>query len=183
MARSSGEAGDPRRKGVDSVTAVAGMSGAGMLRQHAHRRVSRADTSWEIPMTHENQARSPCERGPRRTVKRISWIFFPTNTDGARPALSAGVTWWRAVTATASGLMVKVFGLAAGGEAGSSGFLLAAASWFAAEVLECCAAYAQATYPIALKPPDRLDPADEHKSDIGDSRRAQIIVLRGDRRA
>ena len=132
-------------------------------------------------MTHENQARSPCERGPRRTVKRISWIFFPTNTDGARPALSAGVTWWRAVSATASGLMVKVARLAARSEAESLGFLIAAASWVVAEVLEGCAAFAEAMYPIALEPPDRLDPADEHKSDTEESRRVDIIVLRGDR--
>jgi hypothetical protein len=200
-----------------SVTAVAGMSRVGMLRQHACGRISRANISWEISMTHENQpreARSPFARGSRRVVRRISRIFPATNAgtesvgqsgvaelracrqicrpvvsdrprgnDRALPVSSAGVTWWRAVTATASGLMVKVFGVAVCGEAGSSGFLLAAASWIAAEVLESCAAYAKAMYPIALKPPDRHDPADEHKSDIGDSRRAQIIVLRGDRRA
>ena len=79
--------------------------------------------------------------------------------------------------------MVKIPGLAARAEAGFSAFLLAAASWIAAEVLEGCATYAEAMYPIALEPPDRLDPADEDKSDIEDSRRAQIIILRGDRRA
>jgi hypothetical protein len=77
--------------------------------------------------------------------------------------------------------MMKVFGVAARGEAGFSGFLLAAASWIAAEILEGCATYAEAMYPIPLEPPDRPDPTDPHKSDIEDSRRAQIIVLRGDR--
>ena len=79
--------------------------------------------------------------------------------------------------------MVKISSLAARAEAGFSGFLLAAASWIAAEILEGCATYAEAMYPIALEPPDRLDPADAQKPDIEDSRRAQIIVLRGDRRA
>jgi hypothetical protein len=91
--------------------------------------------------------------------------------------------WWRAVTATASGLMVKILGLAARGEAGFSGFLLAAASWIAAEVLEGCAAYAEAMYPIAQELPDRLDPADERKPDIEDSKQPKITVIHGDRRA
>jgi hypothetical protein len=77
--------------------------------------------------------------------------------------------------------MMNIFGLVARGEAGFSGFLLAAASWIAAEVLQGCATYAEAMYPIALEPPDRLDPADEHKPDVEDSKRAQIIVIRGDR--
>ena len=102
--------------------------------------------------------------------------------DRAFPTSSAGVRWWCALTSTASGLMMNIFGLVARGEAGFSGFLLAAASWIAAEVLQGCATYAEAMYPIALEPPDRLDPADEHKPDIEDSRRAQIIVIRGDRR-
>jgi hypothetical protein len=202
---------------ASSITVVAGMSRVGMLRQHASGRISRANTSWEISMTHEKQpldARSPFARGPRRAVRRISRIFPATNAgttpagqsgvaelrayrqirrpvvldrprgdDRARPTSSAGARWWRAVRATASEWMVKIPGLAARAEAGFSAFLLAAASWIAAEVLEGCATYAEAMYPIALEPPDWLDPADEHKSDIEDSRRAQIIVLRGDRRA
>jgi hypothetical protein len=77
--------------------------------------------------------------------------------------------------------MMKMFGVAARGEAGFSGLLLAAASWIAAEILEGCATYAEAMYPIALESSDRPDPMDQHKSDIEDSRRAQIIELRGDR--
>ena len=141
-------------------------------------------------MTHENQpleARSPFARGPRRGERRISRIFPATNAgttavgqcgvaelrayrqicrpvvldrpkgdDGALPTSSAGATWWRAVTATASGLMVQILGLAARGEAGFSDFLLAAASM----------------YPITLEPPDRLDPADEQKPDVEDSKQA-----------
>ena len=200
-----------------SITAVAGMSRVGMLRQHASGKISHTNSSWEISMTHENQpleARSPFARGPRRAARRITRIFPATNAGATTtgqsevaelrayrqicrpvvldrrngdhrtlPTSSAGVTWWRAVTATASGLMVNISSLAARGEAGFSGFLLAAVSWIAAEVLEGCAAYAEAMYPIALEPPDRFDPADQHKSDIEDSRRPQIIVLRGDRRA
>jgi hypothetical protein len=200
-----------------SITAVAGMSRVGMLRQHACGRISRVNSSWEISMTVENQspeARSPVARVRRGAAWRTSRIFLaanagaapdgqskaaephayrqicrpvvvdrPTGDDRALPTSAAAVTRWRAVTATASGLMLKISSLVARGEAGFSGFLLAAASWIAAEVLEGCAAYAEAMYPIALEPPDRLDPADEPKSDIEDTRRAQIIVLRGDRRA
>jgi hypothetical protein len=202
---------------ASSITVVAGMSRVGMLRQHASGRISHANTSREILMTHENQpleARSPFARGTRRGERRISRIFPATNAgttavgqcgvaelrayrqicrpvvldrpkgdDGALPTSSAGATWWRAVTATASGLMVQILGLAARGEAGFSDFLLATASWIAAEVLEGCAAYAEAMYPITLEPPDRLDPADEQKPDVEDSKQAKIIVIHGDRRA
>jgi hypothetical protein len=202
---------------VGSITAVAGMSRVGMLRQHASGRISRVNSSWEISMTFENQspeARSPVARVRRGAARRTSRIFLaanagatpaglskaaelhanrqmcrpvvvdpPKGNDRALPALSAAVAWWRAVRATASGLMLKIFGLVARGEAGFSGFLLAAASWIAAEVLEGCATYAETMYPIALEPPDRPDPADQHKSGIEDTRRPHIIVLRGDRRA
>jgi len=77
--------------------------------------------------------------------------------------------------------MVKISGLAARGEAGFSGFLLAAISWIAAEVLEGCAAYAEAMYPIPLEPPGQFDPAD--RQNIEDSNQAKIVVIRGDRRA
>jgi hypothetical protein len=198
-----------------SITAVAGMSRIGMLRQHACCRISLLDSSWEISMTFENQspeARSPVARVRRGAVRRTSRIFLAANAgtmpagsskveqphasrqicrpvvldraksdDGALPTSPAAAAWWRAVTATASGLMVKISSLAARAEAGFSGFLLAAASWIAAEILEGCATYAEAMYPIALEPPDRLDPADAQKPDIEDSRRAQVIVLRGDR--
>ena len=116
-----------------------------------------------------------------RQIRRPVVLDRPNGDDGECPTSSAEVTWWRAATATASGWMMKMFGVAARGEAGFSGLLLAAASWIAAEILEGCATYAEAMYPIALESSDRPDPMDQHKSDIEDSRRAQIIVLRGDR--
>ncbi len=78
---------------------------------------------------------------------------------------------------------MKMFGVAACGEAGFSGFLLAAMSWIAAEILEGCATYAQAMYPIPLEPPDRFDAADGQKPHVEDSNQAKIVVIRGDRRA
>jgi hypothetical protein len=199
-----------------SITAVAGMSRVGMMRQHACGRISQVNSSWEISMTFENQspeARSRVARVRRGAARRTSRIFLAANAgtmpagqskaaephayrqicrpvvldrrtgdDRALPTSSEGVTRWRAVTATASGLMVKVFGLVARGEAGFSGFLLAAASWITAEVLEGCAAYAEAMYPIALESADRLDTAGAQQPDIEDSKQPQIIVLRGDHR-
>jgi hypothetical protein len=92
-------------------------------------------------------------------------------------------TWWRAVKATASGWMVTTFGtLAERGEPAFSSFPLAAASWIATLVLDGCAAYAEGMYPIFLDPPPQLDPADREKPDFEGSKRAEIMVLRGDRR-
>jgi hypothetical protein len=79
-------------------------------------------------------------------------------------------------------LTLKILDVAARGEAGFSGGLVAAASWITAQVLEGCAAYAEAMYPIALEPPDHFDAAAEQESQIEDSRTARLIVLRGDRR-
>jgi hypothetical protein len=106
----------------------------------------------------------------------------PKDDDGATPPSSAANLSWRVVRATASGLTLKILDVAARGEAGFSGGLVAAASWIAAQVLEGCAAYAEAMYPIALEPPDHLDAAAEQESEIEDSRTARLIVLRGDRR-
>jgi hypothetical protein len=103
--------------------------------------------------------------------------------DRALPASSGEGTWWRAVKATASGLMVTTLGsLAERGEPSFSSFPLAAASWIATLILEGCAAYAEGMYPIFLDPPPQPDPADHQKPDFEGSRRAEIIVLHGDRR-
>ena len=150
--------------------------------RRAARRITRIFPATNAGTTSGGQS-GVAELRAYRQICRPVVLDRPNTDHRALPTPSAGVTWWRAVTATASGWMMKMVGLAARGEAGFSGFLLAALSWIAAEVLEGCAAYAEAMYPIALEPPDRLDPADEHKSDIEDSRRPQIIVLRGDRRA
>jgi uncharacterized protein YjiS (DUF1127 family) len=62
-------------KPAGSVTTVAPFSRAGMMRQHAHGRVSRANSSWETSMQFEKQLpghRSPLARAAHRDVTTIS---------------------------------------------------------------------------------------------------------------
>jgi len=107
----------------------------------------------------------------------------PEDDDRALPTPSGEGTWWHAVRTTASGLMVTTFGsLAERGEPAFSGFPLVAASWIATLILEGCAAYAEGMYPIFLDPPAQPDPAEHRKPAFEGSKRAEIIVLHGDRR-
>ncbi len=83
--RTAGVPGSRKRKPPRSITIVASISRVGMIRQHAHGKVSRANNFWERPMHFEKQlsdALSPLLLTGQRDARTIS----------ASPGLSLSTT-------------------------------------------------------------------------------------------
>src|ERR1700686_5508570 len=78
--RTAGVPGSRKRKPPHSITIVASISRVGMIRQHAHGKVARANKFWERPMHFEKQLSdalsSPLFAGQRdaRTVRRYRGV-------------------------------------------------------------------------------------------------------------
>jgi uncharacterized protein YjiS (DUF1127 family) len=137
------------------VTTVTSISRAGIVRQHAQRRLSRANLYRERSMQFEKQlsrdrssfalARS---RADGYRDRASGYPAYPTgDVITLRPSSEAD-TSWRAVSAAASALMTRAAaGLALCSEVAFPNVLLAVLSWTFAQALAGCAAYAEAMYP------------------------------------
>jgi uncharacterized protein YjiS (DUF1127 family) len=138
------------RKAARRVTTVALISCAGIVRQHAQGRVSRANGFRERSMQFEKQSsggRSPFALAGRRN--NASRDSIPLTTEiSALPASSEDDAPRRSTVAAAARLMVNAAaGFAACAEIAFPAFLLAVVSWIFAQALAGCAAYGEAMYP------------------------------------
>jgi len=83
------------------------------------------------------------------------------NGDDAMPRTSSDTTW-RVISTAVSGVIVNAGGGLAGcGEFAASRLLITCVSWICVQVLEGCAAYGAAMYPLPMdleNPPHRGDP-------------------------
>lgn len=151
------------RKAARRVTTVALISSAGILRQHAQGRVSRANGFRERSMQFEKQSsggRSPFALARRRN--NASRDSIPLTTEISALPASPGDDAPRRSTVAASQLIVKTAaGFAACAEVAFPAFLLVVASWIFAQALAGCAAYGEAMY-LGLvgvgEPVDQRDP-------------------------
>ena len=157
------------RKAARRVTTVALISSAGILRQHAQGRVSRANSFRERSMQFDKQfhgGRSPFVlTGHGDEASRCSTEI------SALPASSEDDAPRRSTVAAASQLKVKtVAGFAACAAVAFPNFLLAVVSWTFAQALAGCAAYGEAMYPGLVgvgEPVDQSDPVRGTPSEHG----------------
>src|SRR5258708_25894553 len=143
------------RKAARRVTTVALISSAGMLRQHAQGRVSRANSFRERSMQFEKQfhgGRSPFVlTGHGDEANRYSTEI------SALPASSEDSAPRRSTVAAAARFMVKAAACA-------EDFLLTVVSWTFAQALAGCAAYGETMYPGFVGAGEPVDQRDQLQS-------------------
>jgi hypothetical protein len=157
------------RKAARRVTTVASISSAGILRQHAQGRVSRANSFRERSMQFDKQfhgGRSPFVlTGHGEEASRCSTEIsaLPASSEDDAPRRSTVAAAWQLI-------MKTVAGFPACAAVEFPNFLLAVVSWTFAQALAGYAAYGKAMYPGLVGvggPVDQRDPVRGTQSEHG----------------